>query len=126
MASTAIGELIVKVSDAVRNTIYLTSKDWIESDKPNVRYIGVRALSELAKFSEFSLNKERVKFLLETIISRYLTHGEIMAIDQEVESEVEYAMKLFVELIRLHLDLAKNVLKANVKLQTTLMGEFFS
>lgn len=131
-AATAIRELTVKVSDAIRNDIYLATKDWIESEKPGPRYIGARSLTELVKVQEFKLNDERVKAILETVINRYFNKKSSINEEEEEESEeneddeseneVEAALNLLVELIRNYLDLVRNALKKSTTLQTKLIG----
>jgi hypothetical protein len=119
-ASAAMRDLILKVSDSVRNDIYLALNDWIHSDKPGPRYIGARAMAEILKVQEFKMDDERTKNLLNNVIDRHF--GELD--ENSDENEVDIGVKLLIELIRNHLDLVKNALRKATKLQKALIGKF--
>jgi hypothetical protein len=115
-------ELTVKVSNSVRNDIYLALNDWIHSDKPGPRYVGARAMAELLNVQEFELSGERTQDLLDNVVDRHFG-----ALGEDVDKkEVEVGLKLLIELIRNHLDLVKNALRKSTKLQKTLIGRFYS
>lgn len=118
--STAMREVILKVSTSVRGDIYLALKDWIESKKPGPRYIGVRAMCEVAKVSEFQLSDECVKSILTNIVGRYFAPN--MDEGKIDENELEVALTLFTELIRNRLELVKKALNKAPNLQRTVIG----
>ncbi|KAI6183438.1 Small subunit processome component 20-like protein [Aphelenchoides bicaudatus] len=67
-ASDSMRELFLKVSNSVRNDIYLALSDWIQSEKPAPRYIGTRAMAELLKLQEFESSYKQAKDLLASAV----------------------------------------------------------